>query len=167
MNRMSFAFLVVISLWTAKTKAQDFPAAWLNEKTWPAFVQDRELKGGGDDDQSTKLMKERCNAALDELRDRYIDWLQGEGALEQVCENAERFVSSRMEDDSPAPDHIRLLKQKLEFAKVVEAQAATLRKTNNSTRNVIDEKFARYYRLDVEIELMRMNKRAKNPDGKK
>ena len=165
MIRPSIALVFVISLWTASSKAQDPDLR--DEKTWPVLVRDQPLKVGENEDQVTKLMKKRYNAALDELRTRFNFWIQSEGRLAQICDNADRVVSSRMEIESQAADKIRLLKQKLNFAMVVERRTVALAKTKSRAQNILDQKFARYYRLNVEIELARVSKRAKNPDQRK
>ena len=139
---------------------------WLDERTWPAFVSARELKVSGKDDGPAKLLKERYNAGQQELRSRYIYWLQGEESLPQVYEAARRVIVARLEAGGPGSEQVAILKEKVAFAKVVEKQAEALRKKFNRARQVSDEQSAKYFRADAELELLRAEKAAKGDTGK-
>jgi len=139
---------------------------WLDERTWPAFVSARELKTADKDDEAAKLLKERYNAGQQELRSRYIEWLQGVESLPQVYAAAHRVIEARLEAGGPGSDKVAVLKEKVAFAKVVETQAEALRKKFNRAGQVSDEQSARYFRADAELELLRAEKAAKRKPGR-
>lgn len=134
---------------------------WLDENTWPAFVAPRHLDGNAKDGALTKLQKERYNAGQQELRERYMSWLQRVGGLEQVYDAAGRVVSARIAVVDPPADRVTLLKEKVEFAKLVEKQAAALHAKHRKAQNAADAACAKYFRIDAEIELLRAERAAK------
>jgi hypothetical protein len=125
----------------------------LNEKKWPAFLAEHQLKDDPKDNDLSKLLKERYAAAQNELRSRYTYWLQNADTLPQVCDAAAHATLARLEADGQ--DNLTVLKEKLEFAKLVEQQADRLAKTFNKAQQLSDVKTAHYYRLNAEIELLR------------
>jgi hypothetical protein len=143
--------------------------SWLDESQWPAFVADRRLEVNADDDALQRLLIERFNAAQEELRERYLHWLQGEGRLDWIGDVPRRVVVARLEVPAPAADLPALLKEQAEFARVVERQAEALLKKHNKAKNAADAKCARYFRLDAEIALLRAERGFqddwKRPDG--
>jgi hypothetical protein len=139
---------------------------WLDERTWPAFASARELKVTDTDDETARLLKERYNAGQQELRSRYIYWLQGEESLPQVYEAARRVTAARLEAGGAGSDKVAVLKEKVAFARVVEKQAEALRKKFNRAAQVSDEQSAKYFRADAELELLRAEKAAKGKPGK-
>ncbi|HKB01098.1 MAG TPA: hypothetical protein VKD90_02715, partial [Gemmataceae bacterium] len=161
--RRALPTALVLALLTPAVLAGD-PAdekKWLDEKTWPAFVAPRRLDVKEKDDAVAKLLKERFNAGQQELGERYILWLQGIGTLDQVYETARRVVSARLEVVDLPGDRVRVLKEKVEFAKVVEKQAAALQEKHRRALNGADVPCAKYFRLDAEVELRRAERAAK------
>ncbi len=165
MRCASAVLLLTILAYTALAGGGDptDPKNWLKENTWPALVSSRWLEVKDQDDTLTKLLKERFNAVQQELRDRYIYWLQGHGSLDQVADAARRALTSRLEVKTPPADRLQLLKERAEWARVVEKQAEILRQKKGTTQNAIDRSFAKSFRLDAEIELAR----AAKPPAKK
>jgi hypothetical protein len=145
---------------------QTVDRTWLDETTWPLFVADRKLDVNDQDDPHTKLLKQRYNAAQSELRGRYIFWLQSVGTVDKVFETAARVIAARLEVESPAADRLALLKEKVEFARVVEKQADVSRKNLRGAQRDIDLMCATYFRLDAEVELLRAQRAAKQPSEK-
>lgn len=131
---------------------------WLNEETWPAIVHNVPIEIAESDDPIQKLQKERVNACLDELRARYIYWLQGQGTLVSVCENANRLIASRVDMGLTPDEELELQKGRLAFAKRVMQQADAIRTARGTTASHIDEKYARYYRLDAELAVAQLQK---------
>jgi hypothetical protein len=132
---------------------------WLKESTWPAFVAEHRLKIADSDDALTKLLKERYNEGQQELRNRYVYWLQGEESLPQVYDAARRVIEARLEVGEPGVDKMAVIKEKLVFAKLVEKQAEKI--SRKSTRQAADGYCARYFRANTELELIRAEKEAK------
>jgi len=136
--------------------AGDNPADWLNEKEWPALVQPRVFEIQPSDGQLARLFKQRHNAAQDELRERYTFWLQGYGTLDQVLAAARRACGARLEVIDPHVDRLAVLRERVDFAKVIERQAEAIRRNRKRAEAPFaDEACARYFRLDAEIELLR------------
>jgi hypothetical protein len=158
MQSVSKLVLLVTLIVCGNAKAQDRRTEFLDESKWPAFVQDRPLKTGADDSPLTRLSNERYNAALVELRNRYIYWLQGHGTLRDVCENAQRVFDARIGIDASAVDRVQLLKEKLDFAEEAARKADAIVQASSSAQRVVDQHFAKYYRLDAELELARAKK---------
>lgn len=160
--------LAIVLMGDALGTADDDPADeknWLIEKSWPAFVASRHLKADDADDRVTKLLKERFNAGQDELRNRYIYWLQGSETLPQVYDAARRVVEARLEVGGPGSERLEILKEKLAFAKIVEQQSHGLLRKFNHANQVSDIDCAAYYRASSELELLRAERtRAENRD---
>jgi hypothetical protein len=154
------ALLTTLLAAAAPARGQD-PADeknWLNEETWPAFVAHRRLEVNEKDDNLTKLLKERHNAGQRELRSRYVYWLQGAETLPQVYEAARRVIEARLEAEGPAADRLAILKERADFARVVEKQAKALRKKHNRAQQIADMEAAEYFRADAEVALLRAEK---------
>jgi hypothetical protein len=124
------------------------------------------LKITDKDDVQTKLMKERYNAGQQELRNRYIYWLQGEESLPQVYDAARRVIEARIDAGGPGSDKMAISKEKVAFAKVVEKQAELLLKKFNRARQQSDVDSATYFRATAELELIRAEKAALRDGGK-
>jgi len=149
------AALIVSAVPAAEDDSAD-EKPWLNEKAWPAFVQPRVFEVQPDDGELERLLKQRHNAAQDELRERYTFWLQGIGTLDQVYAAARRASEARLEVSDPPADRVDILREKVEFAKFVERQAEAIRKKRKRAEAPFaDEACARYFRLDAEIEFVR------------
>jgi hypothetical protein len=158
LSRLALAALIAASSVTALPAADDGTAdekPWLNEKAWPALVQPRTFEVKASDNHLARLVKERYNAAQDELRERYTFWLQGIGTLDQVYAAARRAGNARLEVIDPPTDRLTILQEKVEFAKVVERQAEAIRRNRKRAEAPFaDEACARYFRLDAEIEFL-------------
>jgi hypothetical protein len=135
---------------------------WLNEKTWPAFVAAHRMEITETDDAVTKLVKERHNSAQQELRSRYVYWLQGAESLPQVYEAAGRVIEARRDAGGKRGEKIVVLKEKVAFAKVVEHQAQGLLKKFNRSPQVSDVDCAKYFRATAELEQLRAEKAVSN-----
>lgn len=130
------------------------PKDWLDEKTWPALALQKSVKINPQDDELTKLHKERFNAAQREFREGYNYWLQGIGSLKDLSEMTRRLIFAREWVRNPRIDHVGLVKEKVAFAKYVEKQAEIKFGKQRQTTLLMDVNFARYFRLDSEIELI-------------
>lgn len=157
--RLAMAALIVALIVSAVSAADDGPAdeeSGLNEKAWPALVQPRSFEVKPGDGKLARLLKERHNAARNELRERYAFWIQGKGTLDQLHSAARRAVQARLEVIDPPADRLAVLQERVEFARIVERQADAIRKSRKRVETPFAcESCARYFRLDAEIELLR------------
>ncbi len=152
----TFMTFLAVSVAPAADDDTSDQKSWLDEKAWPAFVQPRSLKVEASDSHIARLLKQRYNAAQGELRERYTFWLQGIGTLDQVYAAARRAGEARLEVIDPPTDRVAILREKVEFARTVERQAAAIRRNRKrSEAPFADEACSRYFRLDAEIELLR------------
>jgi hypothetical protein len=157
--------LVAFATWAWANDPVD-EANWLDEATWPAFVAPRDLKITDKDDLLTKLLNERYNSGQQELRNRYVYWLQGEESLPQVYDAARRVIEARLEVGGPGADIVAITKEKVAFAKVVEKQSELVLKKFNRARQAADVDSATYFRATAEVELIRAEKAAKRDAAK-
>jgi hypothetical protein len=164
-----FALAIALLAVVERGTAQDDPADeknWRNEKTWPEFVAFRRLDVSDSDDALTKLLKERYNAVQQELRSRYVYWLQDAESLPHVYDAARRVIEARFEAGGARSDIVTILREKLAFAKVVEKQAEGLQKKYRGARHFSDMDCATYFRATAELELLRAQKAAAEKPGR-
>jgi hypothetical protein len=151
--------------------AQDRPLAekhnWLdNLKNWPAYVTHEKIDQKRGDEPLTVLRKERYNAVLDEIKDRYVYWLQGESTLPELVDCSKRYFHSRLEIN-PGIDRLQWHQEKLEFWRYVEKQIQIMHQAQPTTRTVLNSKLVKYERLNAEIDLRLAKSREKSGPEKK
>lgn len=134
---------------------------------WPAAVRAlQDQQRSPDESPATAVLKEYHNAALKEFRVAYGNWLQFREGFEPVRSNIDRIFDARADLTSSDQTTIKLLQEKREIAKTLEAQAAELAKHPPSTREIPAVYFQYYsgvqieatgeYRAEIEIELQRV-----------
>jgi len=127
---------------------------WLdNLRNWPAYVTQEKIDQKRGDEPLTVLRKELFNAALDEIKERYIYWLQGESTLPELVDCSKRYFHARLDIKDPAIDRVQWYQQKLEFLRFVEKQIQVMDEDQRTTRTVMNSKLVKYERLNAEIEL--------------
>lgn len=162
MMRFSLALTIVFCLWSGSVFAQKVDPEWLNEDNWPAFVLNRPIEVTPDEDELIRLQKESYNACLDELRTRYVQWLQFHGSLKDVCDNADRLIALRLESGLSPANEMQLYAERLEFAKQLLQLADRFNNSEyRNVKNIIDDKFAHTYRMVAEKELVQLKKKQK------
>jgi hypothetical protein len=127
---------------------------WRDEKTWPPFAQVENIQINPNDKPITKLLKQRHNAVLLELRRRYTYWLQNVGELSHLTETARRLMAARLAIGGVENDRVRMLKELAELSQVFEAQAGILSEKYRGAKASVDVAHATSFRLDIEIELL-------------
>jgi hypothetical protein len=118
------------------------------------------MKPAPGDDAVKKLLKDRYNTALDLLKTQMAGFAAGrENRLSSWVDSMEQVLRARRElTDKPA-DLIPLLELRFELAPDAESQAEALYRAGG----LIDSAgppAARIVRIDAEIDLLRMQKRA-------
>jgi outer membrane protein TolC len=125
----------------------------------PAVLSAKPLKAEAGDDELRKLLKERYNAALEEMQARYAEFQAGRITLDMLHEAAQRVLDSQVAlTDKPA-EHVRIYEQQLELARDVER--ATQLHYDAGRKTIAELARARYVRLDVEIKLVVAKRKAK------
>ncbi|MBV9122388.1 MAG: hypothetical protein JO112_03370 [Planctomycetes bacterium] len=117
------------------------------------LVSNKPIQADKGDDELHSLLKERYNAALRELQDRYrLFQTGGGGSSNLLFEAAQRVRDSGLAlTDKPA-DQIHLRQQYLDLAKGIErVQEAAL---TVGTIQPPEVSFARYMRLEAQIQLL-------------
>jgi hypothetical protein len=113
------------------------------------------------DDELRKLLKARYNEALDELKERSDQlFLKGIelGGFAQVFDSANRFVRAGLELREKPAERVEILTQVLELARTAEKLAQSYFNANKLSSQ--DLHYARYSRLDIEIQLSRARRNA-------
>lgn len=118
------------------------------------------------DDELKKLLKERFNAALDEVEARYRMLVSGMVITLDVLPDAQRrLVIAGLELREEPADKIELLKNNVEVARAIEKLIqgrAELRRARTT-----ELYRATHFRLDAEIELLRAKQATEKAKGKK
>ncbi|TWT30905.1 hypothetical protein Enr8_44310 [Blastopirellula retiformator] len=96
------------------------------------------------DGQARALLKQYHNFALETFRGACADWLQCGASFDRVQANVDRIFDARADLMDPQASRVDLLREKLEWAKLLERQAVN-----------IDQQPAIEYRVQVEFELKR------------
>jgi hypothetical protein len=134
------------------------PARVAAEDKTPAILDARPMEPAKGDDELRKLLKERYNAALDEVQVRHKQVLGGIGSVSAMALAGRRLLKARLAlCDKPA-ERVPVYEEHLELAREVEK----IQKARHDAGqvSVADWDEARFYRLDLEIELLRAKKAA-------
>jgi hypothetical protein len=133
------------------------------EDKLPAVMSAEQLKIDAGDDELRKLLKERYNAAVAEMRARYRQLESGGGTLEDVFGAARKVLRSELAlSDKPA-NRIAVRAKYLELEQAAEKVATTRHQAGKLSDAELAA--ARYLRLDAEIKLLQA-KKAKPAPGK-
>jgi hypothetical protein len=104
------------------------------------------------EDELHQLRKERYNAALRELQDRYRQFQTGVGASNLLFEAAQRVRDSGLALTDKHDDQIHIRRQYLDLAKGIErVQEAALTAGSIQAPEV---SYARYMRLEAQLQLL-------------
>jgi hypothetical protein len=154
---------LVTALLTAAVAAR--PAAAQEEEIKiPVLLNAKSVEVKGADDDLRRLQKARYNAALDEGKARFNEYLAGRGGLEKLMAAARRVLESGLELNTGAADRIQLRVQLLELAREVEKISQA--KYEAGRLPVAEMARARYLRADAEIQLLQARRDAAQGKGK-
>jgi hypothetical protein len=128
-----------------------------DEKT-PAVLDAKPMEPAKGDDELHKLLKERYNAALEEVQVRFKQVIAGTGNPDELARAGRRLLHARLELCEKAADRVPVYEQQLELARMVEK----IQKARHDAGqvSVADWDQARYERLDIEIGLLNAKKAA-------
>jgi len=138
---------------TPQEKPLSLDEPWRGEDTWPEYIQNNPIKVAQDDSVKARLLKERYNVCLDELRHRYAYWEMGKCELQDLLDNIHRLEDARRSLPVTAGDPA-LGTQLLEFAKYIETLSDPILRPVQDEMNIASQKSARAFRLSVEIQQM-------------
>jgi hypothetical protein len=134
------------------------PRAVAEDDKTPAVLDAKPMEPTKGDDELHKLLKERYNAALEEVQVRYKQILAGTSNLDELARAGRRLLHARLELCEKAPERVPVYEQQLELARMVEK----IQKARHDAGqvSVADWDHARYERLDLEIQLLHAKKAA-------
>ena len=164
-RRLGFLFLVAslilfrgLAVPAEAVPPQDKKPAGKEEKA-PAVLRAEPLKIEAGDDELTKLLKARYNAAVAELQARSKALESGNGTVEDIFGAARKVLRSELAlSDKPA-DRIAVREKYLELERAAE-KVATIRFQAGKLSDA-DLAAARYSRLDAEVQLLKAKRKAK------
>jgi hypothetical protein len=113
-----------------------------------------------DDDELTKLLKERYNAAQREVRARLAAHIIiPQNSLEEIFGCFRRLHNSELELSDKPTDRVTVLEKHVKVAKWFEKVQEDLFKSDVGNPESLEN--ARYWRLDAEIQLLKAKRKAK------
>lgn len=130
----------------------------------PALLSAKPIKENAKDDELTKLLKERYNTAVSEVKELYEMYQRGRGTIDTFTEAAQRLVKAGLEVHEKPADRVTLLTQFVELSKEVEKQA----KERFEAGRILSADYyrTRYQRIDAEIQLLRARAKIEKKKGK-
>jgi len=128
-----------------------------DQEKLPSIFPAKPREPAAGDDELRKLLIARYNSAVNELKMRFQRYEFGQSSLDFMLETARRVADSELElSDKPA-DQILVCQKLFQFAKDVEKLTESQFRTGIAgTGNV---EFARYWRLDAEIKLLKAKRK--------
>jgi hypothetical protein len=149
-----FLMLAALALLTATTAGR----AARDEDKLPAVLENKPLEPAKGDDEERKLLKERYNAALAELRARYQRFEAGNDTLDALFDAARRVLDSELELCGKAAERVAVREKYLELAREVEKIQQA--RVDAGRAGAQDLEQARYLRIDAQLQLLRAKKAA-------
>jgi hypothetical protein len=132
------------------------------EPDLPALAKLAPAKEDPKDDTLRKLLKERYNAALGELRGRYEGAVRGHGvSFDTMFAPAKRVVDAALALSADAAEQVALLEKYVAFAKDAEKFVQECLDAGVRTYTRADLHEATYFRADAEIQLLRAKEKGK------
>jgi outer membrane protein TolC len=151
MARSLFLSLLLLVSGTTVTRAAE------GEEKSP-LLTGKPLRIDPKDDELQKLLKERYNAAQAGVEVFLKQYQAGVVDLDHVFEASRRLRVARLELCEKPEEKIACLEELVRFMKSIEQLAEG--KSRAGVESNVDVMRARYYRLDVEIELLRAKRAA-------
>jgi hypothetical protein len=125
----------------------------------PPALRAKPLEPAAGDSKLTRLLKERYNAALEDLQASVQLAWQGRQVFGFLLEAQTRCLEAGLELKDRRAERIALLKDHLELAKRVEQEIN--KRFQDGRVSVQDRARGRYLRLNVEIRLLREQQKAR------
>lgn len=140
---MVFGVILAAHAWSSVHAADD------KAEKWSALLNRKPIAIADADSALDKLLKERHNAALDELRDLQGLYMAGRCSMAEIAGAIPRVVDSFCELDGNHADRLTMLEQHVDFLRHAEEMAQAQFKQGIAGRNEVQR--ARYERLNGEI----------------
>lgn len=161
-----FSLAASIALMTSMVLMTSLAAAEEANPYWPAAVRGLEERQPAPDESPVRAVVINFhNAAVQDFRVAYGNWLQLRGEFEPIQLNVDRIFDARADLAADDEAKVELLQAKLELARLLESQSAEMEKHPPLTRimpRVYFDDFVRCqieetaaYRAQVQIELKR------------
>lgn len=130
----------------------------------PVFLAGEPLKIAPSEGGVQRLRKEQHNAALKETQSRFMEFLAGRGTPDLMVEAAGRLRSSRLALSRDQGERLEVCRQYLGWTQRVE----TIQKKNMEDGRIPNKEYdyARYVRLDAEVDLLLLQEKSGNTDPK-
>jgi hypothetical protein len=125
-----------------------------------AFLDASPLRSTPEDDGERKLLKARYNAALEELHSHLKEWIAGRRSTMVLIESSYRVINSELELTDKLTDQVMIRKKHLELTKEIEKMQQA--RFDAGRIGIADLDYARYSRLNVEIHLLRAERKLKS-----
>jgi hypothetical protein len=126
---------------------------------WPQVLPLKHVEPGEEDSEVRRLIKERYNETVSELRAEYQLFLGGRTTIRELTDTIEAFAGAGGELADTAVARVSELELALLTAKAVEAIA--VRKHAEGIEPIQNMHHARACRLGIEIQLLRAREAAK------
>ncbi len=122
-------------------------------------VLERKPRGyASGDDELRRLLKDRYNSALGEFKSRHALWQGGKSEFHQVLSAGRRLCEAEMELESDPKARSAIIQTHVDIAKSFENTQN--RRREHGIVPPADVELARYWRVDLEIRLIRLRKQA-------
>lgn len=151
MARLSFRLVLIVAV------GLSFVAAVISfaqdQSKAKGATEPREVAIKADDDELNKLLKQRYNEVVLELKYRQALYETGRGGIKSVQEVASRLLEAGGEVFDKPEEKAELLTRHLELMKQIETDAEA--RFAAAEGNAADVSNARYHRIDAEIKVLR------------
>jgi hypothetical protein len=127
----------------------------------PALLSAEPRKPAPGADELQKLLIARNNAALTELQARGQELQAGRITLDVLLDAARRWRDSALELSEKPAEQMAIRAQILDLAQYIEAVHEA--KVNAGTAKIADMAMARYFRIDAEIQLLKLKQKMEKP----
>ena len=138
-------------------------SAGAKQKKLPKLLAAKPLDVEGAQDEMTRLLRERYNAAVEEVRERYRQFQTSSPNIEPMFDALRRLLASGAAAVATGRNRIDFLSQYLELTRDLAAQTEKLAK--NGTASRAEAAQARYMVLDARIQVLHAQRRLAGPGG--
>jgi hypothetical protein len=134
-------------------------------KKQPKILSAKPLETDGERDEMRRLVRQRYNAALAEVRGRYQQLDQSSTRMDELFDAFRRLLASGVAATDTGRELVDFLEQYVELT--LDMQRRTQAHVRAGQSNNVAAAQARYMVLDAEIQLLRARRRLAGPAGVK
>ena len=135
------------------------------QKKHPKLLTAKPLGVVGEKDELRRLMRQRYNAALEEVQGRYRQMRGGTARPDETFDAFRRLLASGVAATDTGRGLVEFLEEYVELTRDAEKTAQAFTRAGNMHQTVASQ--ARYMVLDAEIQLLRARRRLAGPAGVK